>query len=239
MQICSGNLDISVESVFMQLPGYAYWRDLENNFLGGNLMVANLAGFKAANKLEGLSDFNAPWCKFATNYKQQDHDAYNGLVYKQLDPVMSASGFKVLTSTKSPYYDKNGNVAAIIGFGVELTCTEIIKIAYLIDSETPFDQGKSIVVSNNNYIYAKYEKQLTQRELECIFYVLRGRTYKRIAKILNISPRTVEEYINNIKSKLCCNTKDELIELAYKYDLTRFIPESLVNNKLLASLDQT
>ncbi|MBL0941549.1 MAG: helix-turn-helix transcriptional regulator [Alphaproteobacteria bacterium] len=236
MKKVSENLDISIESVFMQLPGYAYWRDLNNNFLGGNLMVAKLAGLRSSRKLEGLSDFNAPWSKFAESYKQQDYDAYNGLIYKQLDPVMSADGFKVLTATKGPYYDKNGDVAAIVGLGVELTGKDIIEIAHLIDSETPFSQGKSIIISNQNYVYAKCEKKLTQRELECMFYLMRGRSYKRIAKILNISPRTVEEYITNVKLKFGCNTKDELIEIAHKYEFTRFIPESLVNDKLLASL---
>jgi len=61
---------------------------------------------------------------------------------------------------------------------------------------------ESVIISNNDYINAKCDKNLTQRKLECMFYVIRARSYKKIAKILNISPRTVEEHVNNIKLKI-------------------------------------
>ena len=236
MQKCSENIDISAESIFMQLPGYVCARGLENNFLFGNLMVAKLAGFKSVKQLDGFTDFDAPWCKIADSLRQQDYDTYNGLIYKQIDPVMSSSGAKVLLTTKSPYYDKDGNIAAIIVLCIEISNREIIEIASLIECDVPFNQCKSIVISGNDYIFSKCEKKLTPRELECVFYTLRGRSSKRIAKILKISPRTVEEHINNVKLKFDCGSKDELIEFAYKHNFSRFIPETLLNNKLLASL---
>ena len=47
---------------------------------------------------------------------------------------------------------------------------------------------------------------LSARELECLFCVLRGMTAKRVAEILQLSKRTVEFYISNIKNKFgSCN----------------------------------
>lgn len=44
----------------------------------------------------------------------------------------------------------------------------------------------------------------TQREFQCINYLVRGKTAGEIAIILNISKRTVETHIQNIKRKMNC-----------------------------------
>ena len=53
---------------------------------------------------------------------------------------------------------------------------------------------------------------LAPREVECIIYILRGKTSKQIAKVLALSHRTIEFYIGRLKTKLHCHTKSELIE---------------------------
>ena len=53
----------------------------------------------------------------------------------------------------------------------------------------------------------------SNRESQCIEHVLRGKTIKTIAKVLQLSPRTIEFYIKNIKNKLGCRTKAEIIEI--------------------------
>lgn len=45
---------------------------------------------------------------------------------------------------------------------------------------------------------------LTERETECIKYMLSGMSAKQTAKAMNISPRTVEAYIVNVKNKFSC-----------------------------------
>ena len=53
---------------------------------------------------------------------------------------------------------------------------------------------------------------IAPREIECIIYILRGKTSKQIAKILELSHRTIEFYVNRLKIKLHCHSKSELIE---------------------------
>ena len=55
---------------------------------------------------------------------------------------------------------------------------------------------------------------LSARELEVLFYLVRGKVVSDISSILQISKRTIESYIENIKAKLACNNKAELIEKA-------------------------
>lgn len=55
--------------------------------------------------------------------------------------------------------------------------------------------------------------KLTAREVECYFLLARGYRAKEIARVLSISHRTVEKHIENIKSKLQCNTLASIINL--------------------------
>ncbi len=52
----------------------------------------------------------------------------------------------------------------------------------------------------------------TRREAECLFYLLRGLTIGSTAKMLDLSPRTVEFYVKNMKTKLGVRSKVELID---------------------------
>ena len=52
---------------------------------------------------------------------------------------------------------------------------------------------------------------LTQREAECVSYLLYGLTIRGAAKALGISHRTAEDYISNIREKLDCSSMAALI----------------------------
>ena len=58
----------------------------------------------------------------------------------------------------------------------------------------------------------------TIREADCMAHLLRGRSIKITADRLTLSPRTVEFYLKNMKKKLNCRTKYELIELVLQSD---------------------
>jgi DNA-binding CsgD family transcriptional regulator len=59
---------------------------------------------------------------------------------------------------------------------------------------------------------SRFREKLTKRELECIQLIMRGRTAKEMADVLGLSPRTVEFYINNIKSKIGCSKKSKIVD---------------------------
>lgn len=54
-------------------------------------------------------------------------------------------------------------------------------------------------------------KYLTKREFEVLKYVVLGYTAKKIGKCLNISYRTVETYIEILKTKLSCVPKADIM----------------------------
>lgn len=52
----------------------------------------------------------------------------------------------------------------------------------------------------------------TPREAETITLLLRGGTIASVADTMHLSARTIEYYIKNMKQKLHCRTRPELIE---------------------------
>lgn len=55
---------------------------------------------------------------------------------------------------------------------------------------------------------------LTAREIDVVRFIASGFPANYIAQQLSLSSRTVEHHLETIKSKLCCNTKVELIKQA-------------------------
>ncbi len=75
--------------------------------------------------------------------------------------------------------------------------------------------GYSLMI-NNSII------KLSPREVECIFHFSQGKTAKEIARILSISPRTVEDYIKNVKLKTGQSSKSALADML-KDDLFKWL----------------
>lgn len=63
---------------------------------------------------------------------------------------------------------------------------------------------------------------LSLRELNCLRSTILGLSAREIAVELQLSKRTVEEYLTQIKNKLGCLNKRELIQLAFAKGFVKF-----------------
>lgn len=55
---------------------------------------------------------------------------------------------------------------------------------------------------------------LTQRQIDCLIHLVKGKTIKQIARALHLSAKTIEHYLDTIKSKLNAQDRSTLIEQA-------------------------
>ena len=63
---------------------------------------------------------------------------------------------------------------------------------------------------------------LTEREAECLYCLQQNHTIKSTGILLNLSARTVEFYLKNIKTKMKLRTKSEVLAQLTSFDLCDF-----------------
>jgi DNA-binding CsgD family transcriptional regulator len=66
---------------------------------------------------------------------------------------------------------------------------------------------------------AERDFELTERELECLFWIAEGKTSDEIAVILGISRNTINNYITSVMRKTATKTRSEAIAYAVRNNL--------------------
>ena len=57
------------------------------------------------------------------------------------------------------------------------------------------------------------ELKFSKQQYKCLYFLSHGMTYKEIAREMDLSPRTVEYYMEAIRKKTNLNTKSQLVSL--------------------------
>lgn len=100
--------------------------------------------------------------------------------------------------------NQHGKIVSVFGISIDIT-----KIHQLQPPVALHNQCLKNILSAHNTL--PFKNKLSIRQSECLYYLVRGMSAKQIAKILNLSHRTVEDYIESLKNKLNCDAKSELI----------------------------
>lgn len=79
--------------------------------------------------------------------------------------------------------------------------------------------------------------RFTSREIDIIACILGGRSYKKIASFLSISPKTVEIHARNIMAKLKCNSREGIIDFIEKSDKFTLIKNHYANLLIKATFE--
>ena len=73
------------------------------------------------------------------------------------------------------------------------------------------------LVELQNQLTTKIKQSFSKREIECLYYLMKGKTARETSIHLNLSPRTVEYYLDTLKEKLACRKKSEIIEIVLQW----------------------
>ena len=105
----------------------------------------------------------------------------------------------------------NLDIIKVISFPCFFLCINIVIIFFVINYFS-----KSSYTENNKLTdYFKDKYQITDKQSEIIELILEGKTYKQIAEELYISPKTVDNHVQNIYKKLNVKSKIQLSNFIY------------------------
>lgn len=84
--------------------------------------------------------------------------------------------------------------------------------------------AKSFLYKNLDYLKTIESTHFTNREIEILSCLIHGRSASKIANLLSIAPKTVENHTHNIMAKIGCNSREgvlDFIERSGKIQLLR------------------
>ncbi|MBI2786895.1 MAG: hypothetical protein HYX60_11595 [Legionella longbeachae] len=213
----------NLTTVLENLNTLFIFKTRESIFTHTNDATARLAGYKTAEELIGKTDYDVK-CdaqKYADLFRAQDREAFNLGMLNTIDIMKYCdAGLKILFTSRKTFQTQNG---------LTHLCSTAIELPPMILGE----------VYKNNFIFGKTgsfqiineikkeEIHLSRRETQCIFFLLRGRSAKETASILNLSYKTVEDHIEKIKCKLNCSKKSELFDKAFHLGIHQYIPQDI------------
>ena len=139
------------------------------------------------------------------------------------------------------FYCSNINLLTLFTFFYRDKCRDLIRqcendriIIEEIIPVTDLDQGDEhehyvLIEEIRNSLYSainRYyinnnsdEHHLTKAEIECCRWIYQGKTAEEIAIIVNRSKKTIEKHIENIRAKLNCYNKSQLIKTIKQFGI--------------------
>jgi len=135
---------------------------------------------------------------------------------------LPATKILILSMHNNPEFVKSAIQAGAVGYILKDTTSE--EIYYAIKAVASGKNHFSSSIAKlliENPVNASESEKLTTREQVVLSYLAQGKTSKEIAKILNISFRTVEAHRRNMKTKLGIHSLAKLISYAVKHGIVK------------------
>ncbi|MDF1760461.1 MAG: helix-turn-helix transcriptional regulator [Coxiellaceae bacterium] len=186
------------------LPVHVYWKDLAGRYLGCNALQAKKAGLACEIDVIGKTSDDLPWRKHARLLRSIDLEVISTRKPVMLEEqgICSENSYGRYFSVKAPICEpESKKVVGIIGV--------------------------SILISSDKDKVANATSILSKREKECLIWLLRGRSAQQIGRMLSISNKTAESYVQKAKIKMNCDTRQELFDKAYRLGYIDYVKSAI------------
>lgn len=214
--------------------GLLTWKkDLQSVYIDVNYETAREFGYKKIEDMIGSTDYTTP-CKlsdFADIFRLHDQSVIKQrqpLKLLEVQPCVNDC-WRIFITIKSPAFNESSEIVGTSAISIDVT--NAYSVMPSVISKLQVDKNKSI--SQQTFVLCNETNGLlTKRQTECAFYLVRGKTSTEIARYLNLSARTIEHYIDQIKDQLNVQKKSHLIEKLIHLGYLNCIPESLLKKQL-------
>jgi len=223
---------------FPNVPGFVGGiKDKNSASITMTAVTAQILGFNSVEETIGMTDYDIPGpvAEFAEDFIAQDKAVLAHEKVVDLFDIHQYANEEIhsMLGKKGPAYNSENKLIGIYAFGM-LVPAQVSALICLELMKTQIDVPIKSKTINLSYSIKDSipENSISERELECLFLLLRNKSNKQIAAYLNLSVRTVEFYFSNLRNKLSCSNKYELLDVACKIGIHRVIPKRLFQQNL-------
>lgn len=207
------------EKLLDQLNLYIWAKDKNYKYIYCNENYAAAAGLDSPNQIVGKSDDQMPWRHLADFFKAGDYAVMQGHSRTNTVEVTSTlNNVKDILVTENKLLLGNDECIGVVGSFVDITGKYLVKKTGYYDA------------LNNRYYLGTEDfnnTYFTGREITVFKKILLGYSANQMAKSLNISQKTIESYIENIKYKVQAKSKGEIIATAIQFGLTHILTKGV------------
>ena len=202
--LCNMELD-----ALKAMPIHLHCKDLKGHYIGCNERVMRDVGYTSKTDMLGRTDFDFDCLG--------EHEANS---FRAIDKFIIGTGRSdfftqsvtlidkkkyIAMNHKAPLYSNSKKIIGVVSYG-------IIVNQYQSPYSDPSYPLLNLLFVSNPAVF----QSLTERQTDCLYHLVRGLSIKEIARKLELSPRTVEHYLDSVKNKLNCNSRSELIDKIMK-----------------------
>jgi len=213
------------ENIFNSLNQPIWVKDTNLNYIRVNAKFIELTQMLGKNII-GKNDFDMPWEQHASEFRQSNKQVLqeNNLVV--INPIVTQRNeLKTVANSITPLRDNDNTVTGIISIMEVISDIGLMKHLITLTEEDYKRHG----IKQYSKIISKQTADLSPQELKVIYFLLRGKTTRLISLAMNLSPRTVESYMERIKVKFNSRTKPEIIETALALGYLNYIPHDFIS----------
>ncbi|WP_213989669.1 helix-turn-helix transcriptional regulator [Sodalis sp. dw_96] len=195
-------------------------KDLDSRYVYVNMAAVSLFGLKSPSDVIGkldieiksrLTEIDDLGLEFVRqDRKVTDHESK--LATLEIHPLAVDYPYIV---NKIPYYNDDNECVGLCLYSKNL---EVYSLNDFVKGHMP----GSLLLNKPDYFF-------TERNCEIMFFRLQGLTNKETAERINLSPRTVESYMQMLYEKVGVNHFDDFKNFCISRDYHRYLPKRFIH----------
>nr|WP_255556823.1 PAS and helix-turn-helix domain-containing protein [Sodalis sp. dw_96] len=199
-------------------------KDLESRHVYTNMAAVNLLGLKNKSEMLGKSDIEIKSKLFwfddtGQEYVRQDKQiTQSGKRMTCLEIHPWAVDYPYIVN-KIPFYNDDSECIGLCVFTENL---ELFTLSDFVKGNLP-----------GSFLLNKPDHFFTERNCEVMFFHLQGISNKETAERLNLSPRTIENYMQTLYEKVGVTHFDDFMQFCVARDYHRYLPKRFIRTEHL------
>lgn len=200
-------------------------KNLDSRTVYANLAMAKLVGLRSPDSIIGRFDHEVQ-AKLYDNeesiklWRSQDTGVSDSLKPLTMLEIHRGAVEHPFINKKIPLYNEENEC---VGVACYIRNLEVFTLNDLLKNRSP---GSLILNKPGDFF--------TEKECDVIFLKLQGLTSKEVGKVLNLSPKTVDNRLNILYTKAGVSHFDDFHEFCRKHKYDCYLPARFFSSKVLS-----